>query len=93
MVAGHVISLRSHGIWVIPVLGRIPKLFDPAAVPLAFIPAIGGFEQDRLPDINGTIYNAHGSDEAIATFLADAVVVCLNSDPHHLISNFPPTTP
>src|SRR5678816_1790935 len=24
-------------------------------------------------------------------FLADAVVVCLNSDPHHLISNFPPT--
>ena len=27
----------------------------------------------------------------IAGFLADAVVVCLNSDPHHLIANFPPT--
>ena len=32
-----------------------------------------------------------GTDEKIAEFLADAVVVCLNADPHHLISNFPPT--
>ena len=27
----------------------------------------------------------------IAGFLADAVIVCLNSNPHHLIANFPPT--
>ena len=32
-----------------------------------------------------------GTDAAIADFLAEAVVVCLNADPHHLISNFPPT--
>ncbi len=33
----------------------------------------------------------HRSDDAIAAFLADAAIVCLNSDAHHLISNFPPT--
>jgi len=27
----------------------------------------------------------------ITQFLADAVVVCLNADAHHLIANFPPT--
>ena len=32
-----------------------------------------------------------GTDAAIADFLAETVVVCLNSNPHHLISNFPPT--
>src|SRR5262249_1316461 len=37
------------------------------------------------------IFDACGTDEKIAEFLAEAVVVCLNSDPHHLISNFPPT--
>jgi len=30
-------------------------------------------------------------DDKLAEFLADAVVVCLNSDPHHFIANFPPT--
>ena len=35
--------------------------------------------------------SAYGNDEKIAAFLADAVVVCLNADPHHLIANFPPT--
>jgi hypothetical protein len=35
--------------------------------------------------------SAHDSDENIAAFMADAAIVCLNSDPHHLISNFPPT--
>jgi len=53
--------------------------------------SIGGFEQDRLPGINEPIFQAWGTDERIAEFLAEAVVVCLNSDPHHLIANFPPT--
>ena len=53
--------------------------------------SIGGFEQDYLPGVNDTIFKSHHSDNAIATFLSDAVVVCLNSNPHHLIANFPPT--
>src|SRR5208283_1021203 len=53
--------------------------------------SLGGFQQDRLPGVNDQIFKAHGSDENIAGFLADAAIVCLNSDPHHLISNFPPT--
>ncbi|MGO8930454.1 MAG: ATP cone domain-containing protein [Limisphaerales bacterium] len=53
--------------------------------------SIGGFDQDLVPGVNETIFEAYGSDDRIAEFLADVVVVCLNSDPHHLISNFPPT--
>ena len=53
--------------------------------------SIGGFGQDLVPGVNETIFEAYGSDDRIAEFLADAVLVCLNSDPHHLISNFPPT--
>ena len=53
--------------------------------------SIGGFHRDFLPGINDKIFSAQGSDENIAGFLADAAIVCLNSDPHHLISNFPPT--
>ena len=53
--------------------------------------SIGGFHRDFLPGMNEKIFSAHGSDENIAGFLADAAIVCLNSDPHHLISNFPPT--
>jgi uridine kinase len=53
--------------------------------------SIGGFGQDRVLGVNETIFNACGTDDKIAEFLADAVMVCLNSDPHHLISNFPPT--
>src|ERR1017187_6963006 len=52
--------------------------------------SIGGFHRDFLPGINDSIFAAHKTDESIATFLADAAIVCLNSDPHHLISNFPP---
>ena len=52
--------------------------------------SIGGFQTDFLPGVNGKIFSAQGSDENIAGFLADAAIVCLNSDPHHLISNFPP---
>ena len=53
--------------------------------------SIGGMRQDFLPAINEKIFDAHGTDVEIAQFLADAVVVGLNADPHHLIANFPPT--
>jgi uridine kinase len=53
--------------------------------------SIGGFQQDLLPGVNDRIFDAYGTDDKIAGFLADTVVICLNSDPHHLIANFPPT--
>ncbi|PWU08072.1 MAG: hypothetical protein C5B50_30365 [Verrucomicrobia bacterium] len=53
--------------------------------------SIGGFAQDYLPGINDRIFQAWGDDEKIAGFLADAVLLCLNANPHHLIANFPPT--
>src|SRR6266404_8505019 len=53
--------------------------------------SIGGFQQDFVPGINEKIFDAYGADDKIASFLSEAVVVCLNSDPHHLIANFPPT--
>jgi uridine kinase len=68
--------------------------FDETRIHRAILRAaesIGGFRQDHLPGINDTIFRAHGDDKSIAAFLADAVIVCLNSNPHHLISNFPPT--
>ena len=68
--------------------------FDDTRIRSAIIHAaesIGGFQQDLVPGVNDTIFSAYGTDARIAEFLADAVVVCLNSDPHHLISNFPPT--
>lgn len=68
--------------------------FDPERVVRAISRAaasIGGFDQDHVPGINETIFTTCRSDEEIAAFLADAAIVCLNSEPHHLISNFPPT--
>jgi uridine kinase len=68
--------------------------FDPDRIGRAILRAaesIGGFQQDLLPGVNGNVFDACGSDERIARFLSEAVVVCLNSDSHHLISNFPPT--
>ncbi len=53
--------------------------------------SIGGFRQDFLPGINDRIFESHDTEELIAGFLADAVVVSLNANPHHLIANFPPT--
>jgi len=54
--------------------------------------SIGGFHEDYIPGVNQRIFAACGDDEtAVARFLADAVVVCLNANPHHLIANFPPT--
>jgi len=86
-----------------PVQNRIVKVqkrnralvrFDPARIGKAMSRAaesIGGFQQDFLPGVNDKIFAAHGTDENIAAFLADAAIICLNSDPHHLITNFPPT--
>jgi uridine kinase len=53
--------------------------------------SIGGLSQDCLPGINEKLFNTWNSDETLADFLADAVIVGLNSDEHHLITNFPPT--
>jgi uridine kinase len=53
--------------------------------------SIGGFQQDQLPGINDKIFETYDTDEKIAEFVADIVVLCLNSNPHHLIANFPPT--
>ena len=68
--------------------------FDAARLGHAILRAaqsVGGFRQDFLPGVNETIFAAHDSDEKIAGFLSDTAIVCLNADPHHLISNFPPT--
>ena len=68
--------------------------FDDTRIRRAILRAaesIGGFHRDFLPGINDSIFAAHQTEESIATFLADAAIVCLNTDPHHLISNFPPT--
>ncbi|MDD5219917.1 MAG: ATP cone domain-containing protein, partial [Candidatus Bipolaricaulis sp.] len=53
--------------------------------------SVGGFEQDYLPGINDRIFAAGETDEGIAQFLSDLVVVCLNADERHHVSNFPPT--
>jgi len=53
--------------------------------------SIGGFEQDYLQGVNDRIFTAGGTDEGIAEFLSDLIVVCLNAEPRHLVSNFPPT--
>ena len=73
---------------------RALAAFDTARISGAILRAaksIGGFREDRLPGINEQLFNACGTDTALAAFLAEAVVVCLNSNPHHLIANFPPT--
>ncbi|MCO5051619.1 MAG: hypothetical protein M9920_04885 [Verrucomicrobiae bacterium] len=64
---------------------RISKAIRRAAT------SIGGFQQDFLPGINERLFQITQSDEELANFLSDIVTVCLNGDPHHLISNFPPT--
>lgn len=86
-----------------PVQNRIIKVqkrnralvtFDEASILAAILRAaasIGGFRQDFLPGINDQIFDAYQTEDKIAGFLADVVTVCLNSDPHHLIANFPPT--
>ena len=68
--------------------------FDAGQIGSAILRAaesIGGFHQDYFDGVNDRILEAYGSDAKIAEFLADAVVVCLNSNREHLIANFPPT--
>lgn len=68
--------------------------FDESHIGRAILRAaesIGGFAQDQLAGINDKIFQAYGTDDKIAEFLADAVVVSLNANPHYLIANFPPT--
>lgn len=68
--------------------------FDEARIGKAILRAassIGGFQQDFQPGINDKLFGVCDTDEKLAEFISDAVVVCLNGDPHHLISNFPPT--
>lgn len=86
-----------------PVQNRIVKIqkrnralvrFDSQRICDAILRAaksIGGFQQDYVRGVNEAIFSAHGSDENIANFLGDVAIVCLNSNPQHLISNFPPT--
>jgi uridine kinase len=86
-----------------PVQNRIIKIsrrnralvtFDVGRITRAILRAadsVGGFKQDHLADVNGAIFDACGSDEKIAAFLADTVVICLNSEEQHLIANFPPS--
>jgi len=86
-----------------PVLNKIAKIrkrnhalvtFDQGRIVRAIRRAadsVGGFTQDYLPGINDRIFAAGGTDDGIAEFLSDLVVVCLNGDPRHHVSNFPPT--
>src|ERR1044071_798224 len=86
-----------------PVENRIVKIqkrnraldrFDPGRIRRAILRAaqsIGGFSLDLLPGLNDKLFAAWPTGEDLAQFIADAVVVCLNSNPHHLIANFPPT--
>jgi uridine kinase len=53
--------------------------------------SVGGFEQDYLEGVNDRVFAAGKSDEGIAECLSDLVVITLNAEPHHLVSNFPPT--
>jgi len=65
--------------------GRIARAIKRAA------DSNGGFEQDYLQGINDRIFAAGATDEGIARFLSDLVVVVLNGESHHLVSNFPPS--
>src|SRR3989442_15228341 len=86
-----------------PVQNRIVKVqkrnralvkFDEGRIRGAILQAaqsVVGFGQDFYSGINDHIFDSFFTDEKIADFLSDAVVVCLNSDPQHHIANFPPT--
>ncbi len=85
-VQNHIVKVQKRN--------RALVTFDAERIRRAILRAaesIGGFQQDFLPGINDKIFDAWGTDDDIAQFLADSVVICLNADPHHLITNFPPT--
>ncbi|HXS68437.1 MAG TPA: hypothetical protein VN761_06305 [Candidatus Polarisedimenticolia bacterium] len=55
--------------------------FDEARICRAVFRAaesIGGFHQDFLPGINDKIFEMCRSDEAIAEFISNTAIVCLN---------------
>ena len=73
---------------------RALAAFDPARISRAILRAaesIGGFRQDYLAGVNEKLFAAWTTEEELSGFLAEAVVICLNANPHHLIANFPPT--
>ena len=85
---------------VVNKIGKVRKrshalvTFDQSRIVRAILRAatsVGGFEPDYLPGINDRIFAAGATDVGIAEFLSDLVVVCLNADSRHLVSNFPPT--
>ena len=78
------IRKRSHALVAFD-QGRIVRAISRAAI------AVGGFGQDYLPEINDRVFAAGGTQGGIAQFLSDLVVVCLNADARHHVSNFPPT--
>ena len=54
--------------------------FDPARILHAVHRAaesVGGFQRDFLPGINDVLFAAHPTEEKLASFLADAAIVCL----------------
>jgi uridine kinase len=68
--------------------------FDPDRIRNAILragQAIGGFHQDLVHGLNDRLFPSGAEDGSIADTLAEAVLLCLNSDPHHHIANFPPT--
>ena len=68
--------------------------FDEARICRAIFRAaesIGGFQEDLLPGVNDQLFEIYQADERMAEFISNAATICLNSNPHHLISNFPPT--
>lgn len=68
--------------------------FDEARICRAIFRAaesIGGFHEDFLPGVNDKIFDMCRPEERIAEFISNTATICLNSNPHHLISNFPPT--
>ena len=83
-----------------PVQNRIVKVqkrnralvrFDEGRIGEAILRAarsVGGFSHDFIAGVNDKIFEAHPNQEQIATFLADAVVVGLNANPHHLTQTF-----
>ncbi len=82
-----------NGIVKVQKRNRALVRFDRTRIEKAIVRAaqsIGGFKEDLLPGINDVIFDAYTDDAQIAEFLADTVVVCLNSEPQHLIANFPP---
>ncbi|MCU0788859.1 MAG: ATP cone domain-containing protein [Verrucomicrobia bacterium] len=86
-----------------PVENRIVKIqkrnrslvrFDPDRIRNAILRAgrsVGGFHHDWVPGINDRLFQSGPGDEEVSDCLTDSVLLCLNADPDHLISNYPPT--